>query len=178
MKFLLIMLASTSIFAAPALTNSGAYEFDRSGPVNRKYYLGTKLFDAQQFGVKGQWSFDNQGGAAGGILNLEDHDGQKVTLPNNAIIRDCLIDVVEPVTAGAVTSARISFSASEVGDLRANNLIIAGSYNAQGRIACIPVGTVGTMIKLESEAAIHMRIGSEALTGGKINVWLEYTLSD
>ena len=181
MKNFLIMLSvifAQSIHAAPAVTANGAYQLNRQSKVDRDAYSGTKLFDAQQFGVKAQWSFADQGGAVNQDVTLHDHEGNAVTLPNNAIIRDCMIDVVEPVTAGAPTSASLAFSASEVGDLKALSFLHITQYNSERRIACLPVATVGTAIKLESEATIKMRIGSEALTAGKLNIWLEYMISD
>lgn len=177
-SLLFLVLVAVNAMAAPALTTNGAYELNRRSSVDRKYSSGTKLYDAQQFGVKGTWDYSVSGGAAGGILPLLDHERRKVTLPAGAIIRDCLIDVVTAVSAGAPTSARFSLDSKSVGDLKADSLIIAGGYTTTQRIACIPVGTTGTMIKTTSELTVNIRIGSEALTAGKLNVWLQYVLSE
>lgn len=182
MKSLMLLagLVSAISFGASAVSTDGAYELNKRSAVDRKHSSGTKLFDAQQFGAKAQWSFDAHGGAANSVIQMRDHEGNPVKLPNNAIIRDCLIDVVIPVAGTALgdTTGRIGFSISEAYDLKALTPLHAIDYDTEKRIACIPVGTVGTMIKLESEGAISMQISSEALTAGKINIWVEYTLSD
>ena len=174
MKFLgiLAVLLSARLIAAPALSSDGAYELNKRSSVDRKYSTGTKLYDAQQFGVKGTWSFATHGATTATDLPLEDHEGNSVVLPTGAIIRDCLIDVV---TQPAPDSVNVALSSSAVGDLKAG--AFAASYPVS-RIACTPVGTVGTMIKLASEGILKIRLGSETPTAGKINVWVEYVLSE
>ena len=182
MKSLMLLagLVSAMVFGASAVSTDGAYELNKRSAVDRKHSSGTKLYDAQQFGAKAQWSYSALGGAANSVIQLRDHEGNPVKLPNNAIIRDCLIDIVEPVagTAAGDTTGRIGFSISEAYDLKALSTLKGAGYQAQARIACVPVGTVATMIKLESEGALSMQISSEALTAGKLNLWVEYTLSD
>ena len=177
MKNFLIMLSvilAQSIHAAPALTANGAYQLDRASKLNRDHYVGTKLFDAQQFGVKAVWDFAIQGGAASTDLTLQDAQGNPVTLPAGAIIRDCLLDVVTQPTS-STSSGSLAFSSSAVADLKAATVVASLPVS---RIACIPVATVGTMIKTSSELTLKVRTGSEALTAGKINLWIQYVLSE
>lgn len=178
MKNFLIMLSvifAQSLQAAPALTANGAYQIDRKDKLNRDNYVGTKLYDAQQFGVKATWSYADQGGAASSDLTLHDAQGNAVTLPTGAIIRDCLIDVVTQ-PASSTGSATLAFSSKAVADLKAAAAV--ASYTTTTPIVCLPVGTVGTMIKTSSELTLKVRTGSEALTAGKINLWIEYVLSE
>lgn len=173
--FLVAALFAANVFGAAALTTDGAYELNKRSSVDRKYATGTKAYDAQQFGAKGTWSFSDQGGVANAILPLHDHDGKNVTLPAGAIIRDCLIDVVtQPVSSTG--SSGIAFSSKAVADLKAATF--PASLTTTTPIVCIPIGTVGTMIKTASELTLAIKVGSEALTAGKINVWVEYVLSE
>lgn len=176
LKALITMLTISAFsFGAAALTSASAYKINRKDKVNRDTAAGTKLYDAQQFGAKGQWSYAVSGGAANSDISLLDHEGLPVTLPANAIITNCLIDVATQPTS-STNSGSLAFSSSAVADLKAAAFV--ASYTTSARIACIPTGTTGTMIKTSSELTLKMRIGSEALTAGKVNVWVEYVLSE
>lgn len=179
MKALLLLgaLCTMSAMAVTALSPAGAYEINRSSRLNRTYGVGTQLFNATQFGAKATYDFSVLGGASGD-LTLLDHEGLPFKLPTNAVIRDCMMDVVLPITGGASTSVALAFSLSEVGDVKALAFNQVAGYNRFQRIACIPAATAATSFKLQSEALLKMRIGSEAVTGGKINIWIEYMISD
>lgn len=174
MKSLILasVLLSWQLLGAPALTSNGAYELNKASSLHRKYSVGTKLYDAQQFGVKATYNYSVHGGAIS-TINLDDHDGKDVTLPAGAVITNCLIDVVtQPNSAGG--TATLALTASSAGDLKA--ALDEDSWSNQ--IACIPDGTTGNMIKLASAKTLTVAIASEALTAGKVNVWVEYVLSE
>lgn len=166
-------MTALQTFAAPALTSDGAYEIDKKDATARKYSQGTKLYDAQQFGAKATWDFAVSGGAANTDIPLLDAEGKRVTLPTGAIVRDCLISVVTQPTS-STSSASAAFSSKAVADLKAATVV--ASLTTTTPIVCLPVGTVSTMIKTTSELTLKMRVGSEAFTAGKINVWVEYVL--
>jgi len=172
-KILLALLATTQIFGAAAITSSGGgYELNRASSLNRKYAVGTHLGNGP-FGVRAVWDFAVSGGAANTDITLKDAEGVAVTLPTGAIIRDCLISVATQPTS-STSSASMAFSSKAVADLKA--AAVVASYTTTTPIVCLPIGTVGTMIKLASEATLKVRIGSEAATAGKINLWIEYVL--
>lgn len=171
----LIALTTAQVFGAAAITSAaGGYSLNRKDALNRKYHVGTALANGP-FGVKAKWKYSDQGGAAATDLTLHDSEGLAVTLPDNAIIRDCLIDVVTQPTS-STSSGSLAFSSSATADLKAATVV--ASLTTTTPIVCLPVGTVGTMIKLSSEATLKVRTGSEALTAGEINVWVEYVLSE
>lgn len=172
-KFLLTLIISIPLMGASVVSNNGAYELNRSSAVARKYALGTNLQGAGALGVKAQWDFAKSGGASGD-LTLKDPEGNPVKLPTGAIITNCLLDVVTQPTS-STGSGSIAFSSSAVGDLKASQVVASWPI---GRQACIPTGSTGTMIKLASEAPLKIRVGSERLTAGKINVWVQYVLSE
>lgn len=174
MKKILALLVAVPLFGATVISNNGAYQINRSSAVARKYSLGTQAMAAGTLGVKAQYDFAKSGGASGDITLL-DHEGLAVKLPNKAIITNCLIDVATQPTS-STSSGSLAFSSSAVGDLKAATFV--AGYTTTSRIACIPTGSTGTMIKLSSEATLKVRIGSEALTAGKINVWVQYVLSE
>lgn len=172
-KFLLTLIISFPLIGASVLSNNGAYELNRSSAVARKYALGTQLQGAGAFGVKAQWDYAKSGGT--GDITLKDPEGNPVKLPNKAIITNCLIDVATQPTS-ATGSASIAISSKAVADLKAATF--PAGYTTTAPLACIPTGTQATMIKMASEATLKIRVGSEALTGGKINVWVQYVISE
>lgn len=174
-SFLLGLLCSATLLAAPAVTPGQGLELNKRSVVDTKYASGTQLVNAAQFGTKGTWDFAVSGGAAATDIPLLDKAGRRVSLPTGAVITNCLIDVVTQ-PASSTGSASIAISSKAVADLKAATF--PASYTTTLPIVCIPVGTVGTMIKTTSELQLKIRVGSEALTAGKINVWVQYVLSE
>lgn len=171
---MLIAIATVSLFAASPVTTNQAYQLNRVSKLFADAQVGTNLRNAQQFGVKAKWDYSVQGGASGDI-SLLDMENKAVKLPTGAIIKDCMIDVVTQPTS-STGSGSIAFSSKAVADLKAATFV--AGYTTSARIACIPDRTVGNTIKLASEATLKIRVGSEALTAGKINVWVQYVLSE
>jgi hypothetical protein len=137
--------------------------------------LGTQMVDKKIQVLKGTYDFSVVGGSAGTAYNLKDTDGKDAKIPANAVITDCVIDVVTAPTSGgsATISIGTGIAATNV-DLKAATAY--GSYS--GLVACIPTGSAATMIKTSSEVTPALSIGAAAaLTAGKINVLLQYILS-
>lgn len=172
-KFILsLVLLATQAFAV--LPSNGAYELDRSGPLQRKYSMGSQLREAQTFGLKGQWSVASQGGAATTSYAFKNEWlSEDITLPKGAIIRECFFDVVQSVTS-ATSSGKFSLDSNATGDLKA----AAFANTFSGRVACIPEGTLSNAVKLTAERTIQLTVGSEALSAGKVNLFLQYVLSE
>lgn len=176
-KTLIALLVAGSSFGALPVTSGGAYQLDRASKLNLDQKVGTNLYNAQQFGMKAVWSYAIQGGAANSDLTLQDPSGAAAKLPTGAIIKDCMIDVVTTPTS-STSSGTLAFSSNAVADLKAAALGHTGYLSSTGEYACIPDGTVGNAIQMASEATLKVRIGSEALTAGKINIWVEFVLSE
>lgn len=185
--FLLVALMTSQLFGAAApVPGTFGYELNRSSGLARKYSLGTAVVNGNQFGMRGMWKFSDQGGAAGAVLKLHDSEGLNVSLPAGAVVTNCLIDVPVLITS-STGSAKMSFSASGIGDLKAATFIgqfagQASTLNVSNGVsskptACIPEGTATNMIRLTSEGNLQVAIGSEAVTAGQVDVWVEYILS-
>lgn len=172
MKLFLAMLLSVNLFAATALNKNGAYQINRKDRLNRSLSVGTLISGGQW--LKAQYSYAIQGGASGDVT-LVDDEGLAVKLPSGAIIYDCLIDVLTQ-PASSTSSGSLAFSSNAVADLKAAAFV--ASYTTSSRIACLPTGTVGSSVKMSSEATLKVRIGSEALTAGKVNIWVNYVVSE
>ena len=178
---ILTMLLGAVVMAASPVTSDDAYKINRKDKINRDAALGSNLYSAQQFGVKAQWDVTKQGGAADSDVTLVDEDQQPVKLPANAIIKNCFLDVVSEIkyTNFADKSARIAFSSSDIGDLKALALVHTSFLHTTGTYTCSPIdATQSSWLKLESEATLKMRIGSEKLVDGLVNIWVNYALSD
>lgn len=175
MKKLMLLLVAANLFAVTGIDENGAYQLNRTSRLARQLGVGTNLFGGHW--LKAQYDFAVSGGALGTDITLLDHEGQPVKLPDNAIIYDCLIDVVTALTT-ADADGSIAFSSNAVGDLKGTTLIYPGLRTAETRIACTPTGSASTAVKMSSEATLKMRTGSEAITAGKINIWVNYVVSN
>lgn len=180
MKKLLLFLTVCSMGFGSSITllpKQGAYEVNRSSALFRKFNVGTHIADSQQWGSRAQWDFAASGGAANSDITLKDYDGQSVMVPAGAVLVDCYLDVVTAPTS-STSSGSLAWSSSDVGDLKAATFV--NSYTTGSLIHCTkPSGsfTSGTMIRFTSEGTLKVRVGSEAITAGKINVYLQYILS-
>ncbi len=174
-KVLLGLLATVQLFAAPVITSTGGYELNRSSTLNRKYHVGTALANGP-FGVKGTWDYAVSGGAASSTIYLLDNESQRITLPTGAVVTNCLVDVVTaPTSDGA--SANLAFHMQSNGEV-VKAATHKSVFTTTLPIVCTQTGSVSNMLKLASETSLTVRIASEAMTAGKINVWLQYVLSN
>lgn len=117
------------------------------------------------------WDFAVDGGAVSTIL-LNDEDGNPVVLPSKAIITQVYMDVITGMTS-AGGAGTLALTANSAGDL----LAAVDADTKSGVTAGIPVGTAATMVKLTAQRQISMAIAVEALTAGKIRVFVEFVLS-
>lgn len=172
MKKLILGVMLVAVSALGVISDNGVYELDRQGPTDRKYALGSELRQAQQLGVKATWNYAVQGGAIS-TINLDGADGKDVTLPSKAIITDCVIDVVTAPSSSGGTGT-VALTANSSGDVKA----AVDADTLANQVDCIPVGSAATAVKLTAARTLSIEIASEAMTAGKINVWLEYVLSE
>lgn len=180
MKVLLLLLISLNAFATngglpglplPAdvkqLLNQSAIHAPIAG-------LGTQVTEKKVNVMKAVYDFAKLGGSSGASVILKDASGGQAVLPAKAIVVDCLIDVITTPTASSGTPT-ISLGLTTSADIKAS-----ANYNTYTqRMACIPVGTAATVIKVGGgKSAVTATIGTNNLSAGKINVFLYYLLSD
>lgn len=170
LALLLALLVSTTAFAtngglrATLLGDQFSLNQETSAP------LGDRLIKETVHTLKLQYNFADQGGTIGAI-NLRGEDGKSARLPKGAIIRDCIIDVVTtPVGATATIAIGTGQAAN---DLKA--ALAVASYT--GLVACVPVGTAASAIKLTADRTPTMTVATAALTAGKFYVLVDYVLS-
>ena len=116
--------------------------------------------------VVASYDFAKHGGAIGDIVL------DTSALPDNAIITQAWIDVVTAPTSGG--SATMALTVQSAGDIKA--ALAVASWT--GIVACVPVGTAASAIKLTAERKVTMAIAVAALTAGKIKVFVEYIQSE
>lgn len=182
MKFLKLFLVGLMVHgmgqcsayaASLSDTKAAAFDLNRASPgAMQKHALGSLVTEQKVWTLKAVYDFSKLGGAIGTVV-LKGPDGLNAVLPKGAVIRDCLIDVVTAPTSGG--SATIALGTGQSGtDLKSATAI--ASYT--GLVACVPVGTAATAIKLTADRSPTATIATAALTAGKINVFIDYTLSE
>lgn len=183
LKFLAVsLLAFCSVFVFAA-TNQDEYKAEfrfNHGQGFQQSLLGTQSIRNQTRALKVQYSFAKSGGAISTIslpVPATPGYGGSLTgaLPKNAIVVGCFIDVITTVTSGG--AATLAFGTGQTGvDLLAATA--KGSFTAGSILACIPVGTAATAIKLTADRVPSVTIAAAALTAGVINLHIQYVLSD
>lgn len=133
----------------------------------QKYQLGTRVIKNDVLIARAKYDFAVQGGAQT-TFNLVGEDGKPVVIPNGAVIVDCLIDVITTGAAGG--TGTMSLTAQSAGDLKAT--FAAASYT--GRVACVPVGTAATAIKLTANRTLTGTIATTNWTQGKFWIYVYY----
>lgn len=174
--FLISILAVLSLAVsaqAKTLAEHSQEEFLMNhGHLSSVLLTGTELEKARVHSVKCHYDFSTQGGAIG-TVNLLDDLGQKCQLPNKAVIRDVLIDAVTTAT-GAVGATIALSSGQSAADLKG----ATGFASFTGLLAGIPVGSAATAIKLTADRNPTLTIATAALTAGKLNVHIQYQISE
>lgn len=134
--------------------------------------LGSQITTKKIQVMKAVYDFAKLGGASGATLTLKDASGGDAIIPKGAIIIGGLTDEITNVT---VSGASISLGIETAVDL----LAATAGATFSGRQAIIPVGTAATAVKVTStNAAVTATITGGTVTAGKINVFLEYLISE
>lgn len=177
MRFLVLFLTLFSFVTAEAGTKAaiGASEFqlNRASPeAMRKNQLGTLVIKHSVRILKATYDFSTMGGAVS-TITLKGDDGQAVVIPKGAVVVDCLIDTITAGTTSA--SGTISFGTGQATtDLK--SALAAASLT--GLVACSPVGTAATAIKMTADRTMTATIATGALTAGKAYVYVYYLVSE
>lgn len=143
---------------------------NKMNSVASKVRLGS-LLDGQKGSAKGKYDFAVQGGAVS-TIKLLDEEGQAVKLPDNAIITNCIIDVVSNPTSASTPTIAVGIAATN--DLKTATAIASFTGIIQG----IPDNAVANAIKLTAEKDLTMTIAGTTLTGGKFLVFVDYVVSE
>ncbi len=171
------MLNTGVAFAAFPKHADIRYELDHA-PVGARVQLGTQLQDKKVQLLRAQYSFAASGGALG-TVNLLDVDGKKAVIPPGALVTSCYVETVSALGTG-FGSPRVAFSSGIFGGDLKLDAALSPTYAAAGVADCIQTGSAATALKmpaLSNEYTPTMTITGAALTQGKINVWIEYLLS-
>lgn len=177
MKFLSLLLVSlfslSSFGASLSNVNALEYNFNRLTPsAFGLQQFGTVVAKQKLWSVKCVYNFAVDGGALG-AHTLKDEQGKACVLPNKAVVRDVLVDVLTAPTSGGAATISLGAGVSAV-NFKAATAI--ASYT--GLVAGIPVGSAATAIKLAADQSPSMTIAVAALTAGKFNVHIQYQLSE
>jgi len=171
---MVLALTVTPIFAdTQAGVKAAEFDLNRAAPgAMQKHQLGSLVTQQKKMVLKGVYNFAVDGGAIG-TKTLKGADGKALKLPKGAIVSDCLLDFRTATTSGG--SATISFGTGQAtNDLKSALAVASGT----GLVACIPVGTAATSIKMTADRTPSISIAVAALTAGKVSVLIEYWMSD
>lgn len=161
---LLFSLNASAAYDSPA---DAAFKLNNS-PLGSQVRLGDLMMYKKVQIMRAQYKFASLGGAVS-TVTLLDLDGKAAVLPSGAIVVNCLIDVVTAPTSGG--AATVALGTGQAGnDLKAATAI--ASYT--GLVACVPVGSAATSIKLTANRSPTATIAVAALTAGEINVLIHY----
>lgn len=181
MRFLFSVLASTFVFACshPSFAIGAVGVATQDFELNRasqnmmaKHKLGDLVSWRVVKVARARYNFSTQGGAISTIPLLDEY-GVQVVLPAKALVVGCYIDVQ---TAGT-TSASGTIALS-TGQAAADLKVATAAASYTGIVACIPVGTAATAIKLTADSKMTATIATGAITAGKFDVLVEYIISD
>ena len=123
---------------------------------------------ANEQSVRAQYDFDVDGGAQGAI----DLTPTK-SIPEGAVITRGYIRV-RTVLAGAGSSVALRLNAAS--DIHASTGFNSAPWNSVGQKDIIPDGTGSTAVVATADRALQAIISGAALTAGKFDVVLFYTL--
>jgi hypothetical protein len=176
MKFLVFLVTLVICIRVMALPPIGDVEkslnLGSNSPINQ---LGTQLVSNKIQMLKCYWSFARQGGAIS-TISLQSVDGADCKLPDNAIVVKVWIDTVTALTGASVpTEATVSVSTGKAtADLWYG--LTAGNYS--GVMDTLAGWSAASAIKMTAVSTPSIEVTKSALTGGRINVFISYIISD
>lgn len=127
--------------------------------------------------VRGTFDFAVQGGAVGNH-DLLDEDGVAISIPANSIILDGMVDVQTTFSSPTADTATLAIQAEGANDIVDAVAIATGTPWDQGLQAIVPLGTAASAVKTTVARPLRVVIGVEAVTVGKMTVFLRYAVTD
>lgn len=184
LSLVLLTLAPLGASAAVPTPATTRFDLDNSATAGPRTLLGTQLIYGNLHSIKCIYDYAVLGGGTTATpLVLKDVDGGPCELPAGAIVHSGYLNVLTSPRATVYTSSTLAWSTgSGASDLLAGQAMTAyGSTGAgsQGSslITLIPVGTTTTMIRLPAKVNPTLTVNG-ILTSGKINVFINYLLSN
>lgn len=179
--FVLVLMALVAAPLYPLHANTAAgeagaqFDLDKASPNGMAVHrLGDRVVNETIHQMRASYDFAAQGGAVSTITLKDTSTGASAKLPQGAIIRDCILDVVTAPTPTTSPTPSIAIGSGQA----ANDLKAAtGAASYTGLVACVPVGTAATAIKLTADRTMTMAITTTALTAGKFYVIVHYSMS-
>ena len=167
-KSLLIITMVIVGFASLAQAQSRAVLESTYSPPYVKAYQSQSAWVGEKGRVRwdmATYSFDRQGGTgnASGLIDLG------IVIPDNAVVVDGLIDVIE---ATLPTTAEISLQLNA-----ANDILGVTSNMTAGIVATVPVGTAAAAVKMTADRRLYMATPTGTLTQGIFKIWIKSYLS-
>lgn len=158
-----------------AATTGAQFGLNRAAPeMMQKYQLGDLVTRKKLWVLKAQYNKATMAGT--GTVTLLGDDGKSTKLPNKAIVTNCVIDVITTLTSSGTANLALGTGQTTT-DLKASTAY--SSFTGGTLVACVPVGSAATSIKLTADRTPIMTLsGTTPLTAGKFNVMISYLLSD
>lgn len=113
--------------------------------------------------------FDATGGKAIGAHGLG------LTIPKNSYVRKAFYKVLTTFTS-ATDAGTIALKVASANDLTTATAISAGGdvFDAGGLVACTPTDALSNEISITADSEVTATVAVEALTAGKLVVWVEW----
>lgn len=122
--------------------------------------------------IKAVYDFAVDGGAVGSI-NLKDEFGKEIIIPSGAIVKQVMMHI-KTAMASAGGAGTIALTLNSSGDLKA----AVDADTLSGLVAGIPVGSAATAVAATAQRALVWTIATEALTAGKVWLFVEVYFAD
>lgn len=145
----------------------------QSGLIDSLAHAGTEFTINRRGAMVATYDFSVLGGAIG-TIGLKDPDGNPAYLPSGAIIELVTIDATLSPAMASAGSATVALQIQTTADLLAVTAVTAMT----GLVSGIPADTAASMIKLSADSQPQIVIATAALSAGKMNVLIEYIVSN
>lgn len=183
MKFIFVLLALMPIVGFSAQRNDADTKFRLNQGYGADSSLGSHLIDRKEQVFHGQVDFAaSYANQVSGSISLRGTNGQPGSIPAGAIVTDCIIDVLTAPLSGNTYFPKISFgTGATTQDLK---LVTTTASYTVSEMACIPVGTAATALKLASAVvpvayvATVSVVPTASITAGKIDVFIKYLVGN
>ena len=177
---LTLLLGNTALADTQASLLGDKFKLNQAQPgAMQDAKLGDKVVDKKVHVMRAVYDHSVLGGAISTVyLRDVSEPSQAAVLPKGAIVRDCIIDTITvPVSGGG--SLKLGFTNATSATTSIEALKASAAYGAYtGLVACIPVGSAATAVKLAANSSVASAIVGAALTAGKYYVVISYELSD
>lgn len=171
--FLVLFLCFTSI-ANAALDDAGEYVLNHfSGSNLARYRVGTELRQVKKV-AKLTFNFATYKSGttvATGAYVLG-------TLPKDAIVTRTFVDVITGFTSQGTNAGTVALSIQSANDVKTATAVSDGYYANTGLKIGAQDDAIGNFLKLTAQRNVTATVATQKLTAGKLNLVVEYLLSE